>query len=1105
MSQERSAPSRGSVSLVLGGGGLAFFAASCIWNGSNFLFHVIMSRILGPVTYGALGSLLGIITVITFAAGAIQAAVVQGVAERTGEETRGPLALRRQISRAGIAAAASMFVLTTLSPVIERYLHLASPYPVFLLGLFVALSLLVLVPQGVLLGRLRFRVVAVSLVVAAFCRLGTGIVLAVLGFGLDGALAASVAAACVMLAVLLWPLRHELLCGTGDVLNINLSSAALAVSDLGGFASLVGIDSFLARHYLGGAASGEYVAAATAARIALFLPGAIALIAFPKFSAARGVGEETRHVLVTSLLIVAGLGTLAAAATLLLPHLVIATLFGSKYQQAADALRILYLPGAGLGLVSLLVYFHLARRSRQTLLCWVGVALATISISIFHASPVAIAWSMFFVTGLMVAVLGVGALLDLSDRVEVADDRSSLLQTEIADLDLSIVVPYFNPGKRVRTTVDQIVSVLGELSINYEIITVSDGSTDGSEETLTGLPSEHVHHLRLPSNQGKGQALRVGLGMGRGEYLGFIDADGDLPPTLLRSFVSLIAREKPDIVLGSKRHPDSQVIYPPLRRFYSWLYQHVVQVLFRLTVRDTQTGVKFIRRDVLAQVLPRMLEKRFAFDLELLVVAQQLGFGHLAELPVTIGTRFSSTVSPRAVVKSAIDTCAIFYRLHLLHYYGHRRHRPVVHLGAPVAPPVLLTTSDSVVSESGAEPEESTTTSSPNLRILVFNWRDITHPSAGGAEVYAHEVCSEWVRAGHEVTFFTSQHGRRPRSELLDGIHIVRRGGRYTVYREARRFYRHDARRHFDLVVDVVNTRPFSCPRFVKDVPVLAIIFQVTREIWLRESWLPFALVGRYVLEPRWIRAYRDVPVVTISPSSRDSLEEYGLQRMTVVPVGMRQSDRASGPIDREEVPTVLFVGRLTENKRPDDALEAFRLLREQVPSAQMWVIGTGPKERQLRARQIAGVSFLGRVSEDVKRERLARAHVVVATSVREGWGLIVSEAASFGTPTIAYNVPGLCDSVIASGGLLVRPSSRELALELAKRLPRWAAGDLPRVAPNGVAAWSDVAMQILRLVRPEVHDHRSSGSSLQECRGGTPHQAVSASSTIAGGTLASE
>jgi glycosyltransferase involved in cell wall biosynthesis len=159
---------------------------------------------------------------------------------------------------------------------------------------------------------------------------------------------------------------------------------------------------------------------------------------------------------------------------------------------------------------------------------------------------------------------------------------------------------------------------------------------------------------------------------GRGRYLGFIDADGDLPAKLLHRFVDAVRDERPDIALGSKRHPDSKVVYPPVRRLYSWGYQQLNRVLMGLPVRDTQTGVKLVRRDVVAAVLPRMLEKRFAFDLELLVVARQLGYRNIVELPVTINERFTSTICARAVANMLIDTAAVFYRLRFLKHYGPR-------------------------------------------------------------------------------------------------------------------------------------------------------------------------------------------------------------------------------------------------------------------------------------------------------------------------------------------------------------------------------------------------------------------------------------------------
>ena len=126
----------------------------------------------------------------------------------------------------------------------------------------------------------------------------------------------------------------------------------------------------------------------------------------------------------------------------------------------------------------------------------------------------------------------------------------------------------------------------------------------------------------------------------------------------------------------------------------------------------------------------------------------------------------------------------------------------------------------------------------------------------------------------------------KPAEEFVDGVRVIRRGGRIGVYREAKRYWRREGAGQYDLVLDCVNTRPFLCPRFVRNVPVVALIHQVAREVWHYETPWPIAVVGRYLLEPRWLRAYRDVPVVTVSESSRESLAEYGLRRVTVVPEG---------------------------------------------------------------------------------------------------------------------------------------------------------------------------------------------------------------------------
>jgi glycosyltransferase involved in cell wall biosynthesis len=236
-------------------------------------------------------------------------------------------------------------------------------------------------------------------------------------------------------------------------------------------------------------------------------------------------------------------------------------------------------------------------------------------------------------------------------------------------LDVSIVVPYFNPGDRLRVTVEEMVRVLAASGMTFEIITVSDGSTDGSPFTLNGFPETVVRRMSFATNVGKGHALRAGLATGRGRYLGFIDADGDISPELLAPFVTIMRSMEPDIIIGSKRHPDSSVHYPPLRRLYSWGFQHLIALLFRLHVKDTQVGIKLVDRAVIADVLPLLRESRFALDLELLVLARRLGYTRIVEAPVRIEERFGSTISLKAVWLLLVDTIALFIRYSVRHEY----------------------------------------------------------------------------------------------------------------------------------------------------------------------------------------------------------------------------------------------------------------------------------------------------------------------------------------------------------------------------------------------------------------------------------------------------
>jgi glycosyltransferase involved in cell wall biosynthesis len=185
-------------------------------------------------------------------------------------------------------------------------------------------------------------------------------------------------------------------------------------------------------------------------------------------------------------------------------------------------------------------------------------------------------------------------------------------------------------------------------------------------------------------NVGKGFALSCGVDQSTGSLVTFIDADMELDPATIAGFIEIMRDSNCDAVIGSKRHPESKVAYPRFRRFQSALYQVFVRVLFNLDVRDTQTGLKLFRRQVLSEALPLLAIKRFAFDLELLVVARYLGYRNVCEAPIKLDYQFESTVNLRSAFDVLWDTAAIFYRLRILRYYKHRREQ-LVEAAAPGA------------------------------------------------------------------------------------------------------------------------------------------------------------------------------------------------------------------------------------------------------------------------------------------------------------------------------------------------------------------------------------------------------------------------------------
>lgn len=242
-----------------------------------------------------------------------------------------------------------------------------------------------------------------------------------------------------------------------------------------------------------------------------------------------------------------------------------------------------------------------------------------------------------------------------------------------------MVVPAYRQASSIVEDVSRIETSVEKLfPQDYEIVVVVDGRVDETYERLGQITSPYVKKFVYEANRGKGYALRFGVARASGDYIVFLDAGMEINPAGIGMLWEHLRWYQADMVIGSKRHPASKVAYPFLRRLTSFGYQLLVRLLFGLNVRDTQTGLKIFRREVLAKVLPRLLVKRYAIDIEILAVANYLGFKRIFEAPVDVTYHFADLThasSLKPIWRMFLDTLAVFYRLKILRYYDDARRR----------------------------------------------------------------------------------------------------------------------------------------------------------------------------------------------------------------------------------------------------------------------------------------------------------------------------------------------------------------------------------------------------------------------------------------------
>lgn len=322
------------------------------------------------------------------------------------------------------------------------------------------------------------------------------------------------------------------------------------------------------------------------------------------------------------------------------------------------------------------------------------------------------------------------------------------------------------------------------------------------------------------------------------------------------------------------------------------------------------------------------------------------------------------------------------------------------------------------------------------MNILLLSWRDLKHPNAGGAEQVTFEHAKGWVAGGHNVWWFSSSFDGYKTKETFENITFVRRG-RQTLGVHILAFFWYVFGKHprFDLVVDQFHGIPFFTPLYVR-AKKIAYIHEVTGEaVWKLNPWpRPFNLIPWVVgtiCEPIVFKLfYTRIPFMTVSNSTKKNLVELGIPEynIRVIPNGVLLDALPSRLPQKEKKKTVVYLGALSADKGIIDALRVFGEMHRLDGDWQYWVIGRGSKEYTDKLHSMSAdlgisknIKYWGFVGDEKKFELLARAHIMVNPSVREGWGLVNIEANAVGTPVIGYNVLGTKDSIVdGRTGLLV-------------------------------------------------------------------------------------
>lgn len=328
------------------------------------------------------------------------------------------------------------------------------------------------------------------------------------------------------------------------------------------------------------------------------------------------------------------------------------------------------------------------------------------------------------------------------------------------------------------------------------------------------------------------------------------------------------------------------------------------------------------------------------------------------------------------------------------------------------------------------------------MDIIILNWKDVKNPHVGGAEIIAFEFAKRLVKDNHKVTFFSRVFPNCLKEEVLDGVKIIRKGNKLSVYLEAFLYYK-SLKKKPDIVIDMVNTLCWQTPLYVPKKNRFAYVNQLAKEVFFFELPKPISYIA-YFLEKFQYLTYKNTRFICYSKSTKKDLQEFGIsvKNISIFSMGLDHS-RYESSGKKTSYPLFLYVGRLVKMKRVDLCIRAFKDTVKKYKNAKFAIIGNGPDEERLTkivkdlklSKNVIFVNknnfFIKKTKFDIKIKLMQEAWCLLLPSVKEGWGMVVTEAAACGTPSIVSNVTGLRDSVVKDKTGLVlseKPLEKELS-----------------------------------------------------------------------------